>query len=42
MEDNYFVTDAVFDWDGNAGLGIIGKNERNSPPKDTEPFCLHK
>ena len=41
MADNYFVTDAVIDWAGNAGIGIIGKNVRNSLPKDTEPFYMH-
>ena len=40
--DNYFVTNAVIDWDGNAGLGIIGKNTRNRLPKDIEPLYLYK
>ena len=33
--------DAVIYWDGNEGLQIIGKNVRNSLPKDIEPFYLH-
>ena len=32
--DNYFVMDNVLDWAENAGLGIIGTNVRNRPPKD--------
>ena len=40
--DNYFVADSVLDWAGNVGLGIIGTSTRNRPPKDIEPFCLHK
>ena len=42
MADNYFVTDAVIDWAGNAGIGIIGKNVRNRLSKDIEPFYLRK
>ena len=42
MVDNYFVTDAFIDWDGNAGLGIIGTNPMNMLPKDITPFYLHK
>ena len=34
--DNYFVIGYVIDWDGNRGLGIIGTNARNIPPKDTD------
>ena len=40
--ENYFVTDTVLDWDGNAGLVIIGTNARHRLPKDIEPFYLHK
>ena len=40
--DNYFVMGAVFDWYGNKGLGIIGTNVRNRPPKDIGPFYPHK
>ena len=40
--ENYFVTDAVLDWVGNEGLGIIGPNSRNRIPKDIKPFYLHK
>ena len=40
--DNYFFTDAILDWDGNAGLGIIGTNASNMLPKDIEPFYPHK
>ena len=40
--DNYFVTDDVLDWAGNAVLGIISTNARNRPPKDIELFYLHK
>ena len=38
----YFVMDAVLDWAGNAGLGIIGTNARNRLQKDIEPLYLHK
>ena len=34
--DNYFFTDAVLDWAGNTGLGIIGTNVRNVLPNDIE------
>ena len=34
--------DKVDYWDGNLDLGIIGTNARNRPPKDIEPFYLHK
>ena len=40
--DNYFVTENVLDWPGNAGIGIIHTNARNGPPKDIKPFYLHK
>ena len=40
--ENYFVTESILDWAGNAGLGIIGKNARNRLPKDIELFYLHK
>ena len=40
--DNYFVTDSVIDWYGNACIGIIGKNARNRLPEDIEHFYLHK
>ena len=40
--DNNFVTDAVLDWYGNGGLGIIDKNARKRIPKDIELFYLHK
>ena len=40
--DNYFFRDAVIYWDGNVGLGIIGKNTRNRLPTDIEPLYLHK
>ena len=40
--DKYFVTDAVIDWAGNDGLGIIFSKARNNPPKDIEPFYLHR
>ena len=39
---NYFVTDNILDWSGNAGLGVISKNASNSLPKDIEPFYLQK
>ena len=38
MVDNYFVTDGVLGWAGNAGLGIIGTNVSNMLPKDIEPL----
>ena len=41
MVDNYFVTDAVIDWAGNAGLGIIGTNARNRLPHDIGPLYMH-
>ena len=40
--DIYFATNNVFDWAGNAGLGIIGKCFRNRLPKYIEPLYLHK
>ena len=40
--EKYFVTDAVLDCAGNAGLVIIGKNVRNSIPKDIGILYLHK
>ena len=39
--DNYFVMDAIIDWDVNANLGIIGTNVRNRLPKNIKPFYLH-
>ena len=42
MVDNYFVTDDVIDWDVNEGIGIIGTNVSNIPPKDIKTFYLHK
>ena len=34
--------DAVIDWAGNAGLGIIDTNARNRLPKDIELFYPQK
>ena len=42
MVDNYFVTDGVLGWAGNAGLGIIGTNVSNRLPNDIEQLWLHK